>query len=61
MQEIRRTPTVCLLPVVALTSSREPQDLRRCYELGINGFVVKPPNSVNFRRCWPWLFRSGCV
>lgn len=30
------------VPVVVLTSSREEQDLARCYELGSNAYVVKP-------------------
>ncbi|SAK92119.1 response regulator protein [Caballeronia temeraria] len=41
LQEIRRTPGISL-PVVALTSSREPRDLRRCYEQGVNAYLVKP-------------------
>ena len=36
-------PTVqrALLPVVMLTSSSQPGDLQRAYELGANGYVVK--------------------
>lgn len=30
------------LPVVMFTSSRELEDLHLCYQLGANGFVVKP-------------------
>src|SRR5882724_3670183 len=30
------------LPVVVLTSSREEPDLERCYELGVNAYIVKP-------------------
>ncbi|WP_061167411.1 response regulator [Caballeronia hypogeia] len=42
LSEIRRTPRIAAVPVVALTSSRELRDVRRCYELGINAFLVKP-------------------
>ena len=31
-----------MLPVVVLTSSRESPDVRRCYELGVNSYIVKP-------------------
>lgn len=30
------------IPVVMLTSSRELADITRCYELGVNSYVVKP-------------------
>lgn len=30
------------IPVVVMTSSREDRDLARCYELGVNAYVVKP-------------------
>jgi CheY-like chemotaxis protein len=30
------------IPVVMLSSSREEPDLKKCYELGVNAYVVKP-------------------
>lgn len=36
------------LPVVMLTSSREEPDLKTCYELGVNAYVVKPVNFNEF-------------
>jgi CheY-like chemotaxis protein len=30
------------IPIVVMTSSREDQDLNKCYELGVNAYVVKP-------------------
>lgn len=30
------------IPVVMLTSSREEPDLKQCYDLGVNAYVVKP-------------------
>ena len=35
-------------PVVMLTSSREETDLVRSYELGVNGYVVKPVDFSEF-------------
>lgn len=40
-----RTKTI---PVVVLTSSNEDPDIRRCYELGVNAYVVKPVGFENF-------------
>jgi CheY-like chemotaxis protein len=36
------------VPVVMLTSSREGPDLNECYELGANGYVVKPVDISEF-------------
>lgn len=48
LQEIRKDPDLRLLPVVMLTSSREEPDLKICYELGVNAYVVKPVDFKEF-------------
>jgi CheY-like chemotaxis protein len=36
------------IPVVILTSSKEDPDIKLCYELGANSYIVKPVDSDNF-------------
>ena len=36
------------IPVVVLTSSKEDPDIRECYALGVNSYVVKPVDFENF-------------
>ncbi|HEY6549110.1 MAG TPA: response regulator [Vicinamibacteria bacterium] len=48
LARIRSEPRTRLLPVVILTSSRERQDLERCYALGANSYVRKPVDSDAF-------------
>jgi two-component system response regulator len=36
------------IPVVILSSSREASDVKECYDLGANGYVVKPVESGAF-------------
>jgi CheY-like chemotaxis protein len=38
------------IPVVILSSSREKFDLRECYALGVNAYVVKPVDFAEFMR-----------
>lgn len=42
LEAIRRNEKLRSIPVVMLTSSREEPDLIKCYELGVNAYVVKP-------------------
>lgn len=48
LESIRSDEKLKLLPVVMLTSSREEPDLKRCYELGVNAYVLKPVNFKEF-------------
>ena len=48
LQAIKKDPILKLIPVVVLTSSREEPDLKRCYELGANAYVVKPLDFKEF-------------
>lgn len=48
LQAIRNDPELKLLPVVMFTSSREKADIKRCYELGANAYVVKPLDFDDF-------------
>lgn len=48
LRAIRDDPRLHSLPVVALTSSAEEPDIQRCYELGVNSFIVKPVDFKQF-------------
>ncbi|MCX6249144.1 MAG: response regulator [Bacteroidetes bacterium] len=48
LQAIRTDDKLKTLPVVMLSSSREEPDLKKCYELGVNAYVVKPVNFKDF-------------
>ena len=42
LREIRGDPRTRYLPVVVMTSSNEERDMTQSYQLGANGYVVKP-------------------
>lgn len=48
LETIRKSEKFKSLPVVMLTSSREEPDLNKCYDLGVNAYVVKPVNFKDF-------------
>jgi len=48
LQIIRNNPNLKTIPVVMLTSSREEPDLKKCYEIGVNAYVVKPVDFKDF-------------
>jgi CheY-like chemotaxis protein len=57
---IRRQKQFESLIVIVLTSSNEASDLSRCYSLGANSYLVKPPTAEQLEALakafkWPWL------
>jgi two-component system response regulator len=47
LERIKSDDDVKATPVVILTSSKENPDIKKCYALGANSYIVKP---VNFER-----------
>ena len=45
---IKADAVLRLIPVVVLTSSREEPDLIKSYQLGVNAYVVKPVDFMEF-------------
>jgi CheY-like chemotaxis protein len=57
---IRRRREFESLIVIVLTSSNEARDLSRCYALGANSYLVKPPTAEQIKAMakafhWRWL------
>jgi CheY-like chemotaxis protein len=48
LEKIKSDPDLKSIPVVILTSSREDPDIKECYALGANSYIVKPVDSNNF-------------
>jgi CheY-like chemotaxis protein len=49
LQQVRADAGLRMLPVVALSSSREDRDVQRAYDLGANGYVVKSIDFADYR------------
>ena len=50
LEQMKGDPRTREIPVVVLTSSREDRDLTRCYDLGVNSYIVKPVDIDQFLR-----------
>lgn len=48
LEKIKSESTLKTIPTVILTSSKEDPDIKKCYELGANSYIVKPVESDNF-------------
>ncbi len=42
LQQIKRDPKTATLPVIMLTTTDDPREIARCYELGCNVYMTKP-------------------
>lgn len=48
LRDLKSNPRTRTIPVVVLTSSKEDPDIKTCYELGVNSYIVKPVGFENF-------------
>ena len=48
LEKIKSAPLLKKIPTVILTSSKEDPDIKRCYELGVNSYIVKPVEGEKF-------------
>ena len=48
LEKIKSDPRTRAIPVVILTSSKEDPDIKKCYQLGANSYIVKPVNFESF-------------
>lgn len=48
LEILKSNPDTHNIPVVMMTSSRENNDLKKCYELGANSYVIKPIDYKDF-------------
>ena len=50
LEKIRGDERTKRVPVVVLTSSKEDPDIQKCYDLGVNSYVVKPVEFDKFQK-----------
>lgn len=48
LKKIKSDPRTKTIPIVILTSSKEDPDIKSCYDLGANSYLVKPVNFEGF-------------
>jgi len=50
LQKLKEDERTKKIPIVMLTSSREDPDIKACYALGVNAYVVKPVEFDDFQK-----------
>jgi two-component system response regulator len=50
LERVKSDPATKSMPVVVLTSSAEDPDIKKCYALGANSYIVKPVEFEGFTK-----------
>ncbi len=50
LEKMKGDPRTRFIPVVVLTSSNHDKDLEKCYQLGVNSYIVKPVDFDQFMK-----------
>lgn len=50
LEKLKSDERTSNIPIVVLTSSKEDPDIKRCYALGVNSYIVKPVDFDSFTR-----------
>ncbi|MBI5515817.1 MAG: response regulator [Deltaproteobacteria bacterium] len=48
LRQLKADPTTKAIPVIMLTTTDDPREVSRCYELGCNVYVTKPVDPASF-------------
>ncbi len=48
LRQIKANPRTQRIPVIMLTTTDDPREIDRCYELGCNVYITKPVEYDNF-------------
>lgn len=48
LRQLKQHPTLCVIPIVVLTTSEESADVQAAYHLGVNSYIVKPVEFEKF-------------
>ncbi len=48
LKKVKSDERTRMIPIIVLTSSKEDPDIKTCYDLGANSYIVKPVGFDNF-------------
>lgn len=48
LRRLKGTPRTATIPVIMLTTTDDPREIERCYQLGCNVYVIKPVEYETF-------------
>ena len=48
LRQIKAHPQTRMIPVLMLTTTDDPREIQRCYELGCNTYITKPVDPAAF-------------
>jgi CheY-like chemotaxis protein len=51
LKKVKNDPELKKIPIIMLTTTDDPEEIRKCYEAGCSFYIVKPSNYNDFMNC----------
>jgi CheY-like chemotaxis protein len=65
LREMKQHPEFRKIPVIIFTTTKNVNEIQRCYELGANTYIVKPVSFDALLKViddiWSYWFQTACV
>ncbi|MFY0604031.1 MAG: response regulator [Flavobacteriaceae bacterium] len=49
LKKLKTTPTLKFIPIMVLSTSNNYNDVKRCYEIGASGYIIKPLHFEDYK------------
>lgn len=50
LRKIKTKPELAFIPIIVLSTSNNFEDVKKCYEIGVSGYMIKPLHYEDYKK-----------